>query len=82
MYCRIRPLSQDEHKQGNAAVVSRVDPYSMKITTKAGPRLFDYTKVFGPEAGQETVFEDVAHLVQSTIDGFNVCIFGKHSELG
>ena len=36
---------------------------------------FEFDKVFPPDTEQETVFEDTKRLVQSTIDGFNVCIF-------
>jgi chromosomal replication initiation ATPase DnaA len=31
--------------------------------------------VFSPVDGQDAVFEDVSHLVQSAVDGYNVCIF-------
>lgn len=31
--------------------------------------------MFMPEIGQETVFEDTNNLIQSAVDGFNVCIF-------
>ena len=31
--------------------------------------------MFSPVDGQEAVFEDVSHVVQSAVDGYNVCIF-------
>jgi kinesin family member C2/C3 len=45
------------------------------MCTPVGLQAFDFDRVFGPEAQQEHVFEDVAQLVTSALDGYNVCIF-------
>ena len=34
-----------------------------------------FPRMFMPEVGQEAVFEDTNNLIQSAVDGFNVCIF-------
>lgn len=31
--------------------------------------------MFDPACSQDTVFEDTKHLIQSAVDGFNVCVF-------
>lgn len=45
------------------------------VLTSKGSCIELYYRVFGPLASQADVFEDVADLVQSAVDGHRVCIF-------
>ncbi|XP_015242869.1 PREDICTED: kinesin-like calmodulin-binding protein isoform X1 [Cyprinodon variegatus] len=75
VFCRIRPVNRSEATQGGAIVVDKLDDYSVSVETLRGLREFQFDKVFSAEASQEDLFQDVNRLMQSVIDGFNVCIF-------
>ncbi|XP_072289953.1 uncharacterized protein [Eucyclogobius newberryi] len=75
VFCRIRPVNQTEAAQGSAVVVEKMDDYSVNVETPRGPREFQFDQVFSAEATQEDLFQDASRLIQSAIDGYNVCIF-------
>ncbi|KAG7268874.1 hypothetical protein CRUP_024871 [Coryphaenoides rupestris] len=61
-----------EHKMCSTC---RLDDYSVAVETPRGLREFQFDKVFSAHSSQEEVFQDTHRLIQSAIDGFNVCIF-------
>ncbi|TMS03775.1 Kinesin-like protein KIN-14E [Larimichthys crocea] len=67
VFCRIRP--------GGAIVVEKTDEYSVTVETPRGQREFQFDKVFTAEASQDDLFLDASRLIQSAMDGYNVCIF-------
>ena len=70
VFCRVRPSA------AASAVTCRSDAVSLRLTTqdrKDHDFTFDY--VFGPTATQDNVFAQVADVVQSALDGYNVCLF-------
>ncbi|XP_028269721.1 putative LOC110439812 homolog [Parambassis ranga] len=75
VFCRVRPVSRIEAAQSEAIVVHKVDDFSVTVETPRGQREFQFDKVFGAEASQEDLFHDTNRLIQSAIDGYNVCIF-------
>jgi len=77
VYCRARPLSKTETARGNHSVILSPDEYTLQVSTKRGMKEFQFDQVYTPDTrgSQENVFEDVKMLVQSAVDGYNVCIF-------
>ena len=87
VYCRVRPMSERELEIGSLPVVTIVDQYTLKIRIKkegtTGPsggdgyqeKQFTFDSCFSQTAHQEEIFEDTQRLMQSAIDGYNVCIF-------
>ena len=56
--------------------MSHLTPQSISGTKKAPPRHeFAFDRVFTPSATQEDVFGEISQLIQSALDGYNVCIF-------
>jgi len=48
---------------------------SSSVSGKSEKFSFEFDHVFTDAASQECIFEEVSQLVQSSIDGYNVCIF-------
>ena len=48
---------------------------STSVSGKSETFPFEFDHVFTDKSGQENVFDEVSQLVQSAIDGYNVCIF-------
>ena len=72
VFCRIRPLNEMEIKKGSTNILTIMDEYTVYVDSF---RDFQYDAVFGPHIGQEHVFGETKRLIQSSVDGFNVCIF-------
>jgi kinesin family protein C1 len=86
--CRVRPIFNNG-TEGEAAKLSYpdIDRESKEleilgkeeksslgnITRKS--HAFTFDRVFGPESQNQEVFEEISQLVQSALDGYNVCIF-------
>jgi kinesin family member C1 len=85
--CRVRPVLSGEEDQdaSKAYAFPDVQFEQRKIDIKINQERFDRTvskihtfefdRVFGPSSTQSDVYEEIAHMVQSAVDGYNVCIF-------
>ncbi|WOK95314.1 kinesin-like calmodulin-binding protein [Canna indica] len=76
VYCRLRPLNGKEVAEGEKAIVASPDEFTLAHPwkdEKSKQHLYD--RVFNHSASQDEVFEDTKYLVQSAVDGYNVCIF-------
>ncbi|KAB7495516.1 Kinesin-related protein 2, partial [Armadillidium nasatum] len=59
VFCRLRPITDTEERNGGAAGVTSVeDEFSVMLDTTKGQKTFNFDKVFPEDAEQEEVFED------------------------
>ncbi|CAH1253064.1 KIFC3 [Branchiostoma lanceolatum] len=75
VYCRARPLSGSELERGNVKIIRSPDEYTIQVDSNRGTKEFQFDSIFGEEHSQEKIFEDTNNLIQSAVDGYNVCIF-------
>jgi len=82
VFCRVRP------KISRKANVEDGQPQLMATTCLDDERIgifcdenasskkeFSFDQVYKPDSQQDTIFQDVCPLIQSCVDGYNVCIF-------
>ncbi|XP_070033969.1 kinesin-like protein KIN-14K isoform X3 [Nicotiana tomentosiformis] len=79
VYCRIRPFLRGQKE--NQTVVEYIGENGELVVVnpskqgKEGRRSFKFNTVYSPTAIQAQVYSDIQPLIQSVLDGFNVCIF-------
>ncbi|KAG9042950.1 kinesin-like nuclear fusion protein [Tulasnella sp. UAMH 9824] len=88
VFCRVRPaLAQEKNSSDGLATINFPDKSEHKeivISSTTETAMghtrdtilpFSFDRVFEPRSSQHEVFEEISHLVQSCIDGYNICIF-------
>ena len=90
VFCRVRPPISSELSKplcsmnfpNDAAIEIKSSasscastPYGSKSKPEKASYTFTYDKVFPPNASQQEIYEELSQLVQSALDGYNVCIF-------
>jgi len=75
VYARCRPFNKLEKEQDSKQCVKFVDDMTLSVESSRGEKDFTYDGVFSPSQSQAEVYEDTSHLINSAIDGYNVCLF-------
>lgn len=76
VYCRVRPMLQSETQAGHKNALSYPTEDEIQFVDASGrPKNYEFDQVYQPTASQAKVFEDTAPLIDSVVDGYNVCIF-------
>ncbi|KAJ8000082.1 hypothetical protein DPEC_G00201160 [Dallia pectoralis] len=84
VFCRVRPLQtpgQIDHIQLPAhdnkalTLAKSEESHTGRSGDTQKSYSFSFDRVFGPCTSQEDVFEEISLLVQSALDGYNVCCF-------
>ncbi|KAJ9511982.1 hypothetical protein QJQ45_004434 [Haematococcus lacustris] len=77
VFCRVRPILPFEFEKGQTFALNLPDELTVTHPWKDEKkhREYGFDQVFPPGCSQDQVFEDTRHLVQSAVDGYNVCIF-------
>lgn len=77
VYCRVRPKTTKEEKLKQSDVVSVTDEFTIQHPWKdeRKPRSYEFDTCFSPQSSQEDIFHDTRYLIQSAVDGYNVCVF-------
>ncbi|XP_014229310.1 protein claret segregational [Trichogramma pretiosum] len=82
VFCRIRPKIPKEASK-NLCTINYLDECTLEISkaedaysNKVKQRNeFSFDRVFPPNSTQEDVFKELSMLVQSALEGYNVCVF-------
>uniref|UniRef100_A0A1J3GYY2 Kinesin-like protein n=2 Tax=Noccaea caerulescens TaxID=107243 RepID=A0A1J3GYY2_NOCCA len=78
VFCRVRPVLPGENEEGKTiSYPTSLEALgrSIDLIQNAQKHSFTFDKVFVPNASQEDVFTEISQLVQSSLDGYKVCIF-------
>ncbi|KAL2708538.1 Kinesin-like protein [Kluyveromyces marxianus] len=79
VYCRIRPPLEREPQDIShihvASFDNRTGSQAIQINKEGRTNKFLFDKVFDTNSSNSDVFREVGQLIQSSLDGYNVCIF-------
>ncbi|KAJ5949321.1 hypothetical protein N7454_000905 [Penicillium verhagenii] len=88
VFCRVRPSLNsepanmiapmqypDEYEDAKEINVMGPEEKSSLGTITRKNNTFSFDRVFGPSTQNAEVFDEISQLVQSALDGYNVCIF-------
>ncbi|KAF2674060.1 carboxy-terminal kinesin 2 [Microthyrium microscopicum] len=87
VFCRVRPTLEDEEEENAKIKYPDLDDEAKEVVifgaeTKSAlgnvtrpQHPFSFDRVFGPSSTNGEIFDEISQLIQSALDGYNVCIF-------
>ncbi|EDV94386.1 protein claret segregational [Drosophila grimshawi] len=81
VFCRVRPPLDYELSRLSCTwtyydeATVELQSLDSQAKNKMGQQIFTFDQVFHPNSLQEDIFASVAPLIQSALDGYNICIF-------
>ncbi|XP_066537494.1 kinesin-like protein KIFC1 [Hoplias malabaricus] len=86
VFCRVRPLLSSKETAMQHIQLSTHDDKALTLVKTEQSHVgnatdteksynFSFDRVFGPQSAQSEVFDEISLLVQSALDGYNVCCF-------
>ena len=78
VFARVRPLIGLEVAKGNTETCTNFpkdEPEMLTVADTRGTKKYTFNKVYGPKSTQEDIFVDTLPLIDSVVDGYNVCVF-------
>ena len=79
VFCRVRPMGEKDLANEEEEVTRFPEEDEITVLASDGSysraKNYEFDKVFEPDSSQTAVFEEVAPLIASVLDGYNFCIF-------
>ncbi|SCU94864.1 LAME_0F09670g1_1 [Lachancea meyersii CBS 8951] len=79
VFCRLRPQLKEELGELSNIQIEDFDDESgtqdMNIRRDTKSHTFTFDRIFGEHESNKDVFDEISQLIQSSLDGYNVCIF-------
>lgn len=77
VFCRVRPLLEEEEESALILYPREQDNTIDIASARTSDDLlrFTFDRIFDEKASQAEIFEEISQLVQSALDGYNVCVF-------
>mmetsp|Transcript_7240 Transcript_7240/g.13732 ORF Transcript_7240/g.13732 Transcript_7240/m.13732 type:complete len:826 (-) Transcript_7240:210-2687(-) len=78
VYCRVRPIAErDKQNPSDIGAITYPSVGEMVVhnAARGNSTSFEFEKIFEPDVNQAQVYAEVADLIVSVLDGYNVCIF-------